>query len=141
MIEYLGNLSREGFTKSSMTDYFQQQQIASKFSLASIILSDAMIAALKRELRRIAPNVRVDEGFLKTILENEVLKREVVGGDEACQAADFLKRCTRAALRAKEKKNSNPNLHYLFQTRIHPIKSIMGLQIKLKYRGSGAAGQ
>lgn len=104
MIECLGNLSREGFTRSSMTDYFQQQQVTSKFSLASIILSDVMIAALKRELRRIAPNVRVDDGFLKTILENEVLKREVVSGDEASRAEDFLRRCTKATLRAKEKK-------------------------------------
>lgn len=104
MIECLGNLSREGFTRSSMTDYFQQKQITSKFSLASILRSGQMIAALKRELRRIAPHVRVNDGFLKEVLENEVLKREVVIGDEASQAEDYLRRCTRASLRAKEKK-------------------------------------
>lgn len=104
LIECLGNLSREGFTRSSMADYFQQQQATSKFSLASLILSETMIAALRRELRRIAPSIRVEDEFLKAILEQDVLKREVVSGDEAHQAADFIKRSAKATLRAKEKK-------------------------------------
>lgn len=101
VIECLGNLSREGFTRSSMTAYFQQQQITSKFSLAAILMSESMLGALRRELRRLDPSIRIDEDLLKGVLENEVFKREVVIGDEAKQACDFLKRCARAAVKIK----------------------------------------
>ncbi|MBI2313537.1 MAG: type I restriction enzyme HsdR N-terminal domain-containing protein [Betaproteobacteria bacterium] len=103
VIECLGNLSREGFTRSSMTAYFQQQQITSKFSLAAILMSQSMLGALRRELRRLDPGIRIDESSLRVVLENEVFKREVVIGEEAKQAYDFLRRCAKAAMKAKSK--------------------------------------
>jgi len=39
ILECFGNLSREGFTQSSMAAFCQQQQATSKFSLGAIILS------------------------------------------------------------------------------------------------------
>jgi hypothetical protein len=101
VVECFGNLSREGFTKSSMTALFQQQQVTSKFSLAAIIVSPPLLVALRRELRRVFPGIKVDEEFLRQVLEAEVLKREVVESDEAKQALDFLKRATKAAAKAR----------------------------------------
>lgn len=107
LIECLWNLSREGFTHSSMTAFYQQQQATSKFALAAVILSDSMISALRRELRRITPNIKVDEEFLKAALEAEVLKREVVESEEAKKALDYIKKSIRVAERIKRK--SSPN--------------------------------
>jgi hypothetical protein len=39
VVECLGNLSREGFTQSSMTAFFEQQQAMGKFSVAAVLLS------------------------------------------------------------------------------------------------------
>lgn len=39
LLECLGNLSREGFTQSSMAAFCQQQQLTGKFALAAILLS------------------------------------------------------------------------------------------------------
>ncbi len=106
VIECFGNLSREGFTPSSMAALFQQRQATSKFSLAALLLTDGMIGALRREVRRIAPAVRVDDEQLHSILVNEVLKREVVDGEEAKQAADAIKKGLKAAARAKAARQS-----------------------------------
>ncbi|MFH1493766.1 MAG: type I restriction enzyme HsdR N-terminal domain-containing protein [Pseudomonadota bacterium] len=103
LMECFGNLSREGFAQSSMTAFFQQQLATSKFSLAALLLSPAMLTALKRELRRISSNIKVEEDHLKTILQNEVLKRETVESEEAKQAADFLKRAAKQSAKAKAK--------------------------------------
>lgn len=105
--ECLWHLSKEGFAHSSMTAFYQQQQATSRFALAAVLLSDTMISALRRELRRITPNIRVEEGYLKTALETEVLKREVVESEEAKKAFDYLKRAVKAAERVKKKESQS----------------------------------
>ncbi len=103
VIECLGNLSREGFTQSSMAAYCHKQQATSRFSLASIILSTPILQAIKKELRHFSPNIKVDDDFLRAILQNEVLKREVMDSDEAKQTAEFIKRAHKAPAKLKAK--------------------------------------
>lgn len=103
LLDCLGSLSREGFTKSSMMEFFQQQQAMGKFSVAAVLLSEPVIQAARRELRRLFSSVRVDAEVLRSVIQNDVLKREVVDGDEAHLAQDDLKRAARATARAKAK--------------------------------------
>ena len=103
LLECMGNLSREGFTKSSMATFCQQQQITSKFSLAAILISPLMLNSLRKEIKRICPTVKIDEELLKVTIQNEVLKRELVDSDEAKQAAELLKRAIRATEKLKAK--------------------------------------
>jgi hypothetical protein len=101
LLECFWSLSREGFTPSSMNAFFQQQQVTSKFSLAALLLTDPLIKALRRELRRWFPKVRIREDLLFNVLRNDVLKRELVDGDEAREAAQFLMHAIRKASRRK----------------------------------------
>lgn len=103
VIECFGNLSREGFTRSSMTAFFQQSQVTNKFSIAALLLGDQMIAALRREIRRISPGCKVETDELKSVLQTEVLKRDLLDGDGAKQAVEFLKKAARTVERAKTK--------------------------------------
>lgn len=102
-MECLWNISREGFTQSSMAAFCQQQQISSKFSLAAILTSPPMLSALRKEIRRISPNTKIEEEYLKATLQNDVLKRELVESDDAKQALELLKKATRASEKLKEK--------------------------------------
>jgi hypothetical protein len=103
LLNCFGNLSKEGFTTSSMAAVFQQQQATSKFSLASLLLGEEVISVLRRELRRAYPGVKVDEEELRLVVQNEVLKREVVESEEAKQAFAALKRAKKKGERAKER--------------------------------------
>ncbi len=103
VIDCLGNLSREGFEQSSMTTFYQQRQITSRFSVAALLLSEPILDKLRREIRRLSPGCRIDENDLSELLRSEVLKREVVDGEEAKQAADYIKKAGRALERAKAK--------------------------------------
>lgn len=102
-IECFSNLSRECFTQSSMTAFFQQQQATSKFSLSALITSPPMLQALKKELKRLSGTIKIEDEQLVHILQNEVLKRETVDGEEAKQAQDFLKQAAKQAAKAKAK--------------------------------------
>jgi hypothetical protein len=103
VLEYIGNLSREGFAQSSMTTFYQQRQITNKFAIAAMLLSEPMLNSLRREVRRLGQGVRVEVNELRGLLETEVLKRDVFDGDDAKQAADFVRKANRAVDRAKAK--------------------------------------
>lgn len=102
-IECFGNLSRECFTQSSMTAFFQLQQATSKFSIAALLTSEPMLQALRKELRKVSSSIKIEDDQLIRILQNEVLKRETVDGEEAKQAQDFLKQSIKQMEKAKAK--------------------------------------
>lgn len=103
LLECFGTLSREGFTQSSMTAFFQQQQATSKFSLAALLTSENVLAALKKELKKLSPTIKIDDEFLKTTLQNEVLKRELVDSEEAKAAVDVIKKANKLQAKLKPK--------------------------------------
>jgi hypothetical protein len=81
----------------------EQKQATSKFSVAAIMLTDTVITAARRELRRLFPSVRVDDDQLRELLQLEVLKRDVIDSDEAKSAQKLLKTAARSVARAKSK--------------------------------------
>jgi hypothetical protein len=102
-IECLGNLSRECFAHDALTAYYQQQQVLSRYSVGSLLLSDGVIGAIRRELRQVAPKVKIDDDKLRLILENEVLKREIVEGELATAARATLNKMAKKTAKAKAK--------------------------------------
>lgn len=103
LLECFGTLSREGFTQSSMTAFFQQQQATSKFSLAALLTSDNVISALKKELKKLSPTIKVEDEFLRFTLQNEVLKRELVDSEEAKAAVEVIKKANKQQAKLKAK--------------------------------------
>src|SRR5690606_21912801 len=92
--------------KSMLGEYRNHKQALSRFAIGAILQSDAVRAVLRRELRRLSPEVRIDPEEIQTVLVNEVLKREVVEGDQATEARKRLARI--AARKAKESVQSAP---------------------------------
>jgi predicted type IV restriction endonuclease len=125
VIESFGNLSREGFTLSSMAVFCQQQQATSKFSLAAIILSQSILQTLKKELRRISSSIKIEDDYLKLILQNDVLKREVVESDDAKHAIEFLKKINKQVSKPKEKTQMpSPIIDEIKTVSAQPILSV-----------------
>jgi type I restriction and modification enzyme subunit R-like protein len=106
LLECFGNLSKEGFSKGSMSDLLQQKQVTSKFALASVLLSDNIVEELRRELRRLSPGLRVDTEALRQTLAEQVIKRELIDSEDAQAAQTAVKRLMRAYAREKNKRAS-----------------------------------
>lgn len=102
VIECFGCLSREGFSKSAMGDLLQQKQVTSKFAIAAILLSDSVIEHLRRDIRRLS-GIRIDENYLKSMLQNEIIKRELIDGDEAAAATSTVRKMQRALARERRR--------------------------------------
>lgn len=103
-VECLSILSREAFSQAAMTAFYQHKQITGKYSLAALLLTPSMLSALRKELRKIDSKVRIEDEHLQFCLTNDIIKRELIDSDEGKQAADFLRKAEKAALRIKAKK-------------------------------------
>ncbi len=106
-IELLYNLSREGWMKSALGEFHTQQQALSRFFMGALVVSNPVLEVLRRELRRISPDVRIDLEQIKSVLTSEVLKREVVESEKAEEARKKIGRAAGKLLRAKAAKQSS----------------------------------
>jgi hypothetical protein len=95
-------LSRESIVKSALEEYHDQKQATNKFVLAAAILSDPALELIRRELRRMSPDLRVEVEELRTTITQDVLKRDVVEGEQAEQARKKLSRAASRMLRIRK---------------------------------------
>lgn len=101
-------LAREGIVSDAINIFHQRSQLLNRFTVAQILLSDNVLAVMRRELRRLFPDLKVAVENISELLWNEVLKREVLEGEKVKEAQSRIKRAAgrmaRAAARADEEK-------------------------------------
>ena len=97
VLDLFGGLSREVFTPDSMSQMFKAKQAMSRYSVAQLLLSDPVVAMVRRELRKLAPGINPDVDNIRTIIEEQVIKRELMEADEAKVAAKAVRRLNRSA--------------------------------------------
>jgi len=106
-LESMFLLTRESMLKSGLYAYHDQIQATNKFYLGAIILSDSVVEAIRRELRRITPDVKVPIEDLRNVLIQDVLKREVIEGEKADIAKKKVHKVARKSLRAKKENSAS----------------------------------
>ena len=99
-LELLGLLAKEGWQKARLGDYHTLRQVLNRFTLAAVVLSDPVLEVVRRELRRLAPELRIDLEGMRNALQSEVLKREVLEGEKATSAKKQVARASGKVLRA-----------------------------------------
>ena len=75
--------------------------------MGALVVSNPVLEVLRRELRRISPDVRIGLEQIKSVLTNEVLKREVVESDKAEEARKKINRAAGKLMRARAARHSN----------------------------------
>jgi Uncharacterized conserved protein len=96
-------LCREGLASDAMGIYHQHISVLNKFTVAQILLSENVINTIRREMRRYFPELKIEPESISDMLNNEILKREVLDGDKVKDAQQRLRRA--AAKQAKPRKN------------------------------------
>jgi hypothetical protein len=91
---------KEGWQRSVLGEYHTQKQALSRFFVGAMLQTDSVVDVIRRELRRVSPNVRIDSDQIRDVLVNEVIKREVLEGDKADEARKKITRAAKNALRA-----------------------------------------
>jgi hypothetical protein len=99
-LELLYLWCKEGWQKSVLNEYHNQRQALSRFFVGAMLLTDPVLDVIRRELRRVSPDVKIDSDQIKAVLTGEVIKREVLEGDKAEEARKKINRAAAKALRA-----------------------------------------
>ena len=102
-LDLLFLLTKEGWIKTALADYFDKKQALSRFCIAAILLSEQMLKAIRKQLKVLSPDVKIDVEQIRHVLEHEVLKREVVEGDKAEGACKRIARAVAKADRSSVK--------------------------------------
>ncbi|MBN1662583.1 MAG: type I restriction enzyme HsdR N-terminal domain-containing protein [Deltaproteobacteria bacterium] len=106
-IEKLFLVSKEGWLKSTLYEFHSQKQALSRFFLGAMIMSDSVIELLRRELKKISPDIKITSDQIRNVIYQEVLKREVVEGEKAEEAK---KKINKALTKFSKSKMSKKNL-------------------------------
>lgn len=98
-VEKLFLWCKEGWQKSVLGEYRDQKQALSRFSVAAVLQSEPVVSVIRRELRRLSPDIRIEADEVEAVIVNEVLKRDVLEGDQAIDAKKRLARAAQKRLR------------------------------------------
>jgi predicted type IV restriction endonuclease len=95
-LESLYLFTKEALTKSVLEEYQAQRKAMSRFCLGAMILSDPVLAVVRRELRKMWPDVKIEVEELRAAFTEEVLKRDVLEGERAEEARKKIAKMQRA---------------------------------------------
>lgn len=105
-IECVYLFAKEGWLKSALGEYHNQKQALSRFFLGAMLLSDPVVDVIRRELRKVSPDVRITQEEIRSVLTAEVIKREVMEGDKADEARRKISRAQNKAVKAKAERSA-----------------------------------
>jgi hypothetical protein len=85
-------LCRESITSDALQEFHRQAQILNRYVIAELLLGDAVVATLRRELRRLFEGIRTSDEELRQLMANEVIKRDTLDGDQPKAAKATVKK-------------------------------------------------
>jgi hypothetical protein len=105
-IELLYLWCKEGWQRSVLGDFHTQKQALSRFFIGAMILTPPVLDVIKRELRRVSPDVKIETEQIRSVLAAEVIKREVMEGDKADEARKKITKVANKAIKAASAKKT-----------------------------------
>lgn len=94
-------LCREGISSDAMGVYHQHISVLNKFTVAQVVLGEQVVTAIRREMRRHFPDLKIDSAAIVDLLQNEILKREVLDGEKVKAAQQRLRRAAAKSARGQ----------------------------------------
>ena len=82
-MEKLIIVTKEGVEKGAREDLYEKTQCVNRFVAGALILSDAVVSVLKREFRKLADGINVEDAEVVSLLRDGVLLRDLLDGEEA----------------------------------------------------------
>jgi predicted type IV restriction endonuclease len=108
--EFLFMLAKEGLNKNAREDYYDKVQSINRYIVGSFLLGEPVLSLLRRELKRFADGIKIEIPEIENIVRSEVIKREIVEGDEAVAAQLRVKKFYKKnATSCKPKKDISSN--------------------------------
>lgn len=108
--EKLYMLCREAVSSETLDAFHRQVQIINRHVIAETLISDTVVAAVRKEFRRLFDGLKVADHDIRAIMVGEVIKRDALDSDAATLARATIKKAEAQLKRnaAKAAKIANP---------------------------------
>jgi ASC-1-like (ASCH) protein len=90
---------KEGWAKSAIDEYQTQREALSRYLIGAVLLTEPVLGVVRRELKRVSPDVHIEQADIQHVLVNEVIKRDVLDGEKAETAERKVSKAAKVALR------------------------------------------
>jgi predicted type IV restriction endonuclease len=108
-IENIFLLSKEAISKDSLEEFYIQKQATNKYMLGNLLTMDSVINAIKKELKTVYPEIKVNNEEISTVLLRDVIKRELLEGEESDETKKKIQRAMKKKERVKADKSATPS--------------------------------
>lgn len=75
-------LCKEGIKKSAIEELKEHHAAVNKYHIASLLTSEEVLKVLTREIKRSAKNIKIKIEDVKSVIREEIIKREIVESDD-----------------------------------------------------------
>lgn len=107
--ELLFLLSSEGLRKSAREEYYEKIQSLNQYVVAALTLTDPVLNAIRRDIRKLAPGLSVKSDEIEKILRHEIMRRGVLEGEDAEKATKQVRKLFRKPKQKKTAKAAPPD--------------------------------
>ncbi|MBN8690762.1 MAG: type I restriction enzyme HsdR N-terminal domain-containing protein [Armatimonadetes bacterium] len=97
---------REGISTDAMSAFHQHSLVLNKFMIAQVALTEPIASVIKREMKKLFPDVKVSSDQITNLLSNEIFRREVIEGERAKETATKLRKARQKMLKSTESEKS-----------------------------------
>lgn len=120
-------LCKESLSKNARESFFEKIQNINRYTVGQIILSETVIRAITRDIKKVGGGVKISPEEVQKIIQEEVLKRDIVEGEEADEALAKIKKAQRANKRVTKKTATEPS-NLLHSTKVSDYQKKPELQ-------------
>lgn len=111
-LEQIYCLTREAMTKSTkaslLEDYHNQKQLMNKFTIGQVLLSEPVLDAVRKVLKKMGADSKLENEEIHEIIANEIIKREVLDADKSADAKKKVTKALKAAPKPAAPKEAVP---------------------------------
>lgn len=75
--------TKEGLAKNAREEFFEKVQSVNRYVIGQLIFAEPILDAIRKELKKLSDGMKVETEEIGAILATEVIKREIVEGDQA----------------------------------------------------------
>ncbi len=86
-LELLYLVCKEGLNKTALEDFHTKKQFLSKHFLGAVILSDDVLDYIRKYLRKLNSEIKLENDSLRKAISEDVLKREILEGEKSVDAS------------------------------------------------------
>lgn len=108
-IETVFLISKEAIGKDSLEQFYTQKQATNKYMLGNLLTMESVINAIKKELKTVYPDIKVNNDEISSVLLRDVIKRELLEGEESDETKKKIQRAMKKKERVKSDKSVTPS--------------------------------